>query len=62
VEEMDCLDPSTFKRMFWVDRSTFDELLDLITLHDVRDGDQWVVYDNTRDDDIFLYGRALGDK
>jgi hypothetical protein len=29
---------------------------------DVRDRDQWVVYDNTRDDDIFLHGRALGDK
>jgi hypothetical protein len=29
---------------------------------DVRDGDQWVVYDNTRDDDLFLRGRALGDK
>jgi hypothetical protein len=33
VEEMDHLDPSTFKRMFQVDRSTFDELLDLITPH-----------------------------
>jgi hypothetical protein len=29
---------------------------------DVGDGDQWVVYDNTRDDDIFIHGRALGDK
>ncbi len=33
MEEMDCLDPSSFKRMFWVDRSTFDELLDIITQH-----------------------------
>jgi hypothetical protein len=29
---------------------------------DVREGDQWVVYDNTRDDDIFLHGRAMGDQ
>jgi len=28
---------------------------------DVRAGDQWAVYDNARDDDIFLRGRALGD-
>jgi hypothetical protein len=33
VEEMDHLDPSTFKRMFRVDRSTFDKLLDLIAPH-----------------------------
>ncbi len=33
VEQMDHLDPSTFKRMFQVDRSTFDELLDIITSH-----------------------------
>jgi hypothetical protein len=29
---------------------------------DVREGDQWAVYDNARDDDIFLHGRALGDR
>jgi len=28
---------------------------------DVREGDQWAVYDNAQDDDIFLHGRALGD-
>jgi hypothetical protein len=37
IEEMDHLDPSTFKKMFWVDRSTFDELLRIITPH----LDQW---------------------
>jgi hypothetical protein len=29
---------------------------------DIREGDQWVVYDNATDDDIFLRGRALGDR
>jgi hypothetical protein len=29
---------------------------------DIREGDQWVVYDNARDDDISLRGRALGDR
>jgi hypothetical protein len=29
---------------------------------DIREGDQWAVYDNARDDDIFLRGRALGDR
>ena len=33
IEEMDRLDPSTFKKMFRVSRSTFDELLDIITPH-----------------------------
>ena len=33
IEEMDRLDPSTFKKMFRVSRSTFDELLDIITQH-----------------------------
>ncbi len=45
---------------FCIDRS------DTIPVHqfykDVRDEDQWAVYDNTRDDDIFLCSRALGDK
>ena len=29
---------------------------------DVRDGDQWVVYDNYRDDDAELRGRPVGDR
>jgi hypothetical protein len=29
---------------------------------DVQIGDEWVVYDNARDDDIFLRGRATGDR
>jgi len=29
---------------------------------DIREGDQWVVYGNARDDDSFLRGRALGDR
>jgi hypothetical protein len=33
VEEIDCLNPTSFKRMFQVDGSTFDELLDIITPH-----------------------------
>jgi hypothetical protein len=28
---------------------------------DAGDADQWAVYDNERDDDIFLHGRATGD-
>jgi hypothetical protein len=28
---------------------------------DVREGDQWAVYDNAQDDDMFLYDRALGE-
>ncbi len=31
VEEMDRLDPSVFKKMFCLDRSSFDELLEIIT-------------------------------
>ena len=29
---------------------------------DVREGDQWVVYDNYRDDDADLRGRPVGDR
>jgi hypothetical protein len=29
---------------------------------DVREGDEWVVYDNAREDDVFLRGRASGDR
>ncbi len=29
---------------------------------DIRDGDEWAVYDNTREDDNFLRGRATGDR
>ncbi len=29
---------------------------------DVRDGDEWVVYDNYRDDDAQLRGYPLGDR
>jgi hypothetical protein len=29
---------------------------------DVQEGDEWVVYDNTREDDAFLRGRAVGDR
>jgi hypothetical protein len=29
---------------------------------DIREGDQWAVYDNARDDDAFLRGRATGDR
>ena len=28
---------------------------------DVREGDEWAVYDNAREDDIFIRGRASGD-
>ncbi len=28
---------------------------------DVRVGDEWAVYDNAREDDVFLRGRASGD-
>jgi len=28
---------------------------------DIREGDQWRVYDNADEDDIFLRGRAAGD-
>jgi hypothetical protein len=28
---------------------------------DVREEDEWVVYDNAREDDVFLRGRASGD-
>jgi hypothetical protein len=28
---------------------------------DVQDGDDWLVYDNAREDDVFLHGRATGD-
>jgi hypothetical protein len=27
----------------------------------IREGDEWRVYDNTNEDDIFLCGRATGD-
>jgi hypothetical protein len=30
-------------------------------LADVCCGDQWAVYDKTREDDVFLRGRATGD-
>ncbi len=29
---------------------------------DVREGDEWAVYDNAREDDIFICGRASGDR
>jgi hypothetical protein len=29
---------------------------------DIREGDEWAVYDNTREDDNFLRGRAIGDR
>jgi hypothetical protein len=29
---------------------------------DIRDGDEWAVYDNTREDDVFFRGRATGDR
>jgi hypothetical protein len=29
---------------------------------DVREGDQWAVYDNAHEDDVFLCGRASGDR
>jgi hypothetical protein len=41
-----------------------DRNLDIPVHHftaDVRDGDEWVVYDNYREDDIFLHGHARGD-
>jgi len=28
---------------------------------DIREGDQWRVYDNADEDDIFLHGQATGD-
>ncbi len=44
---------------FCLDRS------DSVPLHhfreDIRDGDEWAVYDNTREDDNFLCGQASGD-
>ena len=29
---------------------------------DIREGDEWRVYDNSNEDDIFLRGRAVGDR
>lgn len=29
---------------------------------DVREGDEWAVYDNARENDVFLRGRASGDR
>jgi hypothetical protein len=40
----------------WVDAAPMQRFY-----KDVREGDQWAVYDNAQDDDIFLHGRALGD-
>jgi hypothetical protein len=30
-------------------------------VEDHRDGDEWIVLDNTQDDGVFLRGRASGD-
>ncbi len=29
---------------------------------DAKEGDEWAVYDNAREDDVFLRGRASGDR
>jgi len=31
-------------------------------IDDVQEGDEWVVYDDAREDDIFLHGRSIGDR
>ena len=31
-------------------------------VEDHRDGDEWMVLDNAQDDDVFLRGRASGDR
>jgi hypothetical protein len=41
--------------------NTFASLCIYLYYEDVREGDEWAVYNNAREDDVFLCGRASGD-
>ena len=43
-----------------IDRN--DELPSRRFFADIREGDEWRVYDNPNEDDVFLRGRAVGDR
>jgi hypothetical protein len=43
-----------------IDRN--DELPSHRFFADIREGDEWRVYDNPNEDDVFLRGRAVGDR
>ena len=43
-----------------IDRN--DELPSRHFFADIREGDEWRVYDNPNEDDVFLRGRAVGDR